>query len=172
MSESLPESIPESPLSSASWKQQVEAVLYLKGQPLSLEAIAELLGCELADVEEGLIELIADYAQRDSALEIIETSTGFGLRLRTEFEDLVQKIIPADIGRGALRTLAAIALKAPITQVDLVELRGSGAYQHIQELVAQGFVRKRRQADGRSFWLQVTDKFHQYFELNDLSELI
>jgi segregation and condensation protein B len=172
MPESSSESRSQSLLASAAWKQKVEAVLYLKGQSLSLEAIADLLSCDLTDVEEGLIELISDYAHRDSALEIIETSAGFALRLRTEFESLVQKIIPADIGRGALRTLAAIALKAPITQVDLVELRGSSAYQHIQELVAQGFVRKRRQADGRSFWLQVTDKFHQYFELNDLSELI
>ena len=31
-----------------------------------------------------------------------------------------------------------------------------------------GFVRKRRQSDGRSFWLQVTNKFHQHFEIEDL----
>jgi segregation and condensation protein B len=77
-------------------------------------------------------------------------------------------MIPPEIGTGALRTLAAIAIKGSISQTDLVELRGSGAYQHVQELVAVGFVRKRRQQGNRSSLLQVTDKFHRTYELNDL----
>jgi segregation and condensation protein B len=156
----------------SSVKLKIEAILYLKGQALSMEKIAEYADCDRPTIEEGLIDLIADYSHRDSALEIVETNAGFAMRLRQEFAELVQKIVPADLGRGELKTLAAIALKNPIAQVDLVELRGSSAYQHIQELVAQGFVRKRRQSDGRSYWLNVTDKFHQYFELKDLSELI
>ncbi|MGB6015498.1 MAG: SMC-Scp complex subunit ScpB, partial [Nodosilinea sp.] len=75
------------------------------------------------------------------------------------------------LGVGALRTLAAIALKGPISQTDLVELRGSGVYQHVPELVAQGFVRKRRQAEGRSSLVQVTDKFYQHFEIDQLPQL-
>ena len=154
-------------------KQKVEAVLYLKGQPMNLAAIAEALGCEIEDAEMGLIDLITEYAHRDSALEIVETDVGFSLRLRSEFGDLVHKLIPVDLGRGALRTLAAIALKKNIVQSELIELRGAGAYQHVQELVEQGFVRKKRQADGgRSSVLQVTTKFHQYFEIDDLTKLI
>jgi segregation and condensation protein B len=69
---------------------------------------------------------------------------------------------------GVLRTLAAIALKGPIAQTDLVELRGSGAYQHVQELVERGFVQKRRATNGRSYRVQVTDQFYQYFEVDQL----
>ena len=155
-----------------SLKQKVEAVLYLKGQTMNLIAIAEILGCEVTEAEVGLIDLIAEYAHRDSALEIVETDAGFALRLRSEFEDLVHKLIPVDLGRGALRTLAAIALKKNIVQSELIELRGAGAYQHVQELVEQGFVKKKRQADGRSSVLQLTPKFHQYFEIDDLTKLI
>ncbi len=163
---------PELPIAN-NLKQKVEAVLYLKGQPMNLAAIAEALGCEIEDAEMGLIDLITEYAHRDSALEIVETDVGFSLRLRSEFEDLVHKLIPVDLGRGALRTLAAIALKKNIVQSELIELRGAGAYQHVQELVEQGFVRKKRQADGgRSSVLQVTTKFHQYFEIDDLTKLI
>jgi segregation and condensation protein B len=163
---------PELPIAN-NLKQKVEAVLYLKGQPMNLAAIAEALGCEIEDAEMGLIDLITEYAHRDSALEIVETDVGFSLRLRSEFGDLVHKLIPVDLGRGALRTLAAIALKKNIVQSELIELRGAGAYQHVQELVEQGFVRKKRQADGgRSSVLQVTTKFHQYFEIDDLTKLI
>jgi segregation and condensation protein B len=162
---------PELPIAN-SLKQKVEAVLYLKGQPMNLVAIASALGCEIEDAEMGIIDLISEYAHRDSALEIVETDIGFSLRLRSEFEDLVNKLIPVDLGRGALRTLAAIALKKNILQSELIDLRGAGAYQHVQELVEQGFVKKKRQADGgRSSVLQITAKFHQYFEIDDLTNL-
>ena len=104
-------------------KQKVEAVLYLKGQPMNLAAIAAALGCEIEDAEMGLIDLISEYAHRDSALEIVETDVGFSLRLRSEFENLVHKLIPVDLGRGALRTLAAIALKKNILQSELIVQR-------------------------------------------------
>lgn len=146
----------------------IEAILYLKAQPLTLAEVAEFAGCDRGTAEEGLIELMADYAHRDSALEVVETPDGYTLQLREAFHSLVQTLVPADLGVGALRTLAAIALKGPISQTELVELRGSGAYQHVQELVESGFVRKRRQSDGRSYWLQVTSKFHQYFQLHQL----
>ena len=149
---------------------KIEAILYLKGQPLSLAEILEYAGCEKDDAEDALIELMNDYAHRDSALEVVETPAGYCLQLRDTFQELVQTIIPLDLGLGALRTLAVIALKAPITQTELVELRGSGAYQHVQELLELGFVRRRRQTDGRSYWLQITDKFHQYFQVDQLPQ--
>lgn len=146
----------------------IEAILYLKGRPLKISGIAEYAGCDRKMAEEGLMELMNDYAHRDGALEIIETPDGYCLQLKSGFRHLVDTLIPLELGVGALRTLAAIALRGPLTQPDLIDLRGSGAYQHVHELVRLGFVRKRRQADGRSFWLQVTNKFHQHFELDQL----
>ena len=148
---------------------KIEAILYLKGQPLSLAELAEATKCDRQEVEEALIELMDDYAHRDSALEIAENLTGYSLQLRATFQTLIQDLIPAELGTGSLRTLAAIALKSPMLQTDLINLRGSSAYQQVQELVELGFVRKRRQTDGRSSWLEITDKFHQYFEIDKLS---
>ncbi|MGB3200332.1 MAG: SMC-Scp complex subunit ScpB [Nodosilinea sp.] len=149
----------------------LEAILYLKGQPLDISKLAELARCDRDDVEEGLIELMDEYAHRDGALEIVETIDGYCLQLKERYRFLVDLLVPIDLGVGALRTLAAIALKGPISQTDLVELRGSGVYQHVPELVTQGFVRKRRQAEGRSSLVQVTDKFYQHFEIDQLPQL-
>lgn len=150
----------------------LEAILYLKGQPLTLAKLADYAGCDRRAAEEGILELMDDYARRDSALEVVETPDGYALQLRSGFQTLVETLIPLDLGVGALRTLAAIALKGPISQPDLVELRGSGVYQHVPELVDLGFVRKRRQSDGRSYWLQVTPKFYQYFQVESLPDTI
>ena len=149
----------------------IEAILYLKGQPLSIAKLAELARCEREDIEEGLIDLMDDYAHRDGALEIVETVDGYCLQLKERYRFLVDMLIPLDLGVGVLRTLAAIALKGPISQTDLVDLRGSGAYQHVQELLTQGFIRKRKQSDSRSFLVQVTDKFYQHFEIDQLPNL-
>jgi segregation and condensation protein B len=146
----------------------IEAILYLKGQSLSISEIAEIAKSDRAQVEEGLIELMSDYSYRDTALEIVETPKGYSLQLKDEYSNLMQCLIPSELGVGALRTLAAIALKGGITQSELVELRGSGAYQHVQELVELGFIRKRKHSESRSSWLQVTEKFHQYFQVDQL----
>ncbi|MEB3181763.1 MAG: SMC-Scp complex subunit ScpB [Nostocaceae cyanobacterium] len=149
---------------------QIEAILYLKGQPLSIPEIAEYAKCDRVTVEEGLIELMDDYAHRDSALEVVETDAGYSLQLRSDFQDLVQTLVPVELGVAVLRTLAAIALHNPMLQIDLINLRGSGAYQHVQELVELGFVQKKRHTDSRSYALQVTAKFHQYFQIEQLPQ--
>ncbi|MBD2344740.1 SMC-Scp complex subunit ScpB [Anabaena subtropica] len=149
---------------------KIEAILYLKGKPLSVSEIAEYAACDRATVEEGIIELMDSYAHRDSALEVVETTDGYSLQLRPDFHDLVQTLIPVELGLGALRTLAAIALNSPILQSDLINLRGSGVYQHVPELVELGFVRKRRDNESRSYSLQVTPKFHQYFQIEQLPQ--
>jgi segregation and condensation protein B len=149
---------------------QIEAILYLKGQPVSLDEISQYAQCSPDEAQEGLIELMSDYAHRESALEVVETPTGYSLQLRSSYQGLLENLIPSELNTATLRTLAAIALKNPILQSDLINLRGSSAYQHVNELVELGFIRKRRQEEGRSYWLEVTSKFHQYFEINQLPQ--
>lgn len=155
----------------ASISQTIEAILYLKAKPLTIAQIAEYASCDREVAGEGLIQLMGEYAHREGALEIAETESGYSLQLRQPFKPLLDELIPLDIGLGALRTLAAIAMRGPISQTDLVDLRGSGAYGHVHDLVDQGLVRRRRQSDGRSFWLQVTEKFYQRFEIDKLPQI-
>ncbi|MCA2620798.1 MULTISPECIES: SMC-Scp complex subunit ScpB [unclassified Microcystis] len=149
---------------------RLEAILYLKGQPVPLTEMVTLTNSDRLTVEDAMIELMSDYAHRDSALAVVETPLGYSLQLRSAYQNLIEDLIPAELGTGTLRTLAAIALKEPILQADLINLRGSTAYQQVQDLVERGFVRKRKQNEGRSYWLEVTDKFHQYFEVDNLRE--
>lgn len=160
--------MPDCPMTIVATATKIEAILYLKGKPLTISEIAEYAACDRHTAEEGVIELMDSYSRRDSALEIVETPAGYSLQLRPAFQDLVQTLIPVELGVGALRTLAAIALNNPIKQSDLINLRGSGAYQHVQELVEQGFVKKRRDNDSRSYALQITPKFYQYFQIEQM----
>ena len=156
----------EQPLEPAlSLPARLEAILYLKGRPLSLEELAALSGVSASAAEQGLLVLIAGYAQRDTALEINHANGRYGLQLRPGLGDLVRDLLPVDLSTAALRTLATIALKKRILQSDLVDLRGSGAYDHIKELISQNFIERKRQSDGRSYWITLTEKFHRTFSV-------
>lgn len=152
-------------LETLSISARLEAILYLKGRPLSLAELAELAGLEREATEWALITLMADYAHRDTALEIHQEGGRYSLQLRQGLGDLVQNLLPVDLSTASLRTLATIALKKRILQSELVELRGSGAYEHIKELLAQDFIERRRQSDGRSYWLSLSEKFHRTFAI-------
>jgi segregation and condensation protein B len=152
---------------------RLEAILYLKGRPLDLGELAGIAGIGRDETEMALITLMADYAHRDTALEIHQEGGRYSLQLRASLGDMVQNLLPVDLSTAALRTLATIALKKRLLQSELVELRGSGAYDHIKELLAQNFIERRRQSEGRSYWLSLSEKFHRTFSLqaDDLAAL-
>ena len=144
---------------------RLEAILYLKGKPLSLPEMAEIVQEPTSSIEQALFALMAGYAQRDTALDLQENNGLYSLQLRKGLGELVQNLLPVDLSLGTLRTLATIALKKRILQSDLVDLRGSGAYDHIKELVSQNFVERKRQSEGRSYWLTLSEKFHRTFSV-------
>ena len=152
-------------MSTPSLASKIEAVLYLKGRPIGLKELAELARDEPEQVLTALATLTASYAQRDSALEVVEQSGRYCLQLRPALADLVKNMLPVNLSTATLRTLATIALKKRILQSELVDLRGSGAYDHIKELLAQDFIERRRQSEGRSYWLTLSEKFHRTFSV-------
>ena len=115
---------------------RLEAILYLKGRPIAIRELAELAKAEQQEVEQTLVALITSYDQRETALEIVENKGRYCLQLRPNLADLVQNLLPVNLSTATLRTLATIALKKRILQSELVDLRGSGAYDHIKELLA------------------------------------
>ena len=142
-------------------KSRIEAVLFITARAVSLEEIAAILDVETEKIEEAMLELIMDYSRREGALEI-DDENGYILQVKEDYTDLVELLCPVDLKPAVLRTLSVIAIKQPIRQTDLKELRGSTAYEHIQELVDKGLVSNK---NGRSFNLKTTPKFTEYFKL-------
>lgn len=145
-------------------KSKIEAVLFTTAKALKVKEIAEILSCEPDDAEEALLELIMDYASRDGALEV-DDEDGYILQLKTEHMDIVEKLCPVELKPAVLKTLTVIALKEPIRQSYLKDLRGSNAYEHVQELVEKGLISKHKDKNGRSFNIKTTPKFNEYFKL-------
>lgn len=145
-------------------KSRIEAVLFTTAKALMIKEIAGILEENPEQVEEALLELIMDYASRDGALEI-DDENGYILQVKTEHLDIVEKLCPVELKPAVLKTLTVVALKEPIRLSYLKELRGSNAYEHVQELVEKGMISKNRDKNGRSFNLKTTSKFAEYFKL-------
>lgn len=151
-------------------KGEIEAALFLTAKPLTLAELAELTEAPLEATENALMELLNDYAFREGCSLELDDTDGYILQVKPQYHRIINKLVPMELSAAAVRTLSAIAIKAPLLQSDLIELRGSSAYDHIQELLAHGLVTKKRQ--GRSYLLNVTSLFHQHFRLKaDKNEL-
>lgn len=145
-------------------KAKIEAVLFTTARALEAKEIAEILGVETDKAEEALVELIFDYASRDGALEI-DDENGYILQVKEEHMDIVEKLCPAEMKPSVLKTLTVIALKEPIRQSYLKELRGANAYDHVKELVEMGMISKTKDKNGKSYNLRTTAKFEEYFKI-------
>jgi segregation and condensation protein B len=166
-SSSIAEESEESPV----LKGEIEALLFMTNRPLHLEDMALMLNRPLDEVVDAMSELLGDYAFRgESSLEIEDGEEGYILQVRRTYQHLVNKMMPMDLSTASLRTLSVIAIKAPILQKELIDLRGSTAYDHVKELLSHKLISKNRH--GSSYRLNLTPTFHQLFKLSgDKKEL-
>ena len=146
---------------------RVEAVLYLKGRPISKKNLSEITNTDINSIDKALKELKEKYSNTNSAIELNEINNCYCLELKTTLNEFVEDLLPSELKISELRTLATIAIKKKILQSDLIILRGSGAYDHIKELTNKKFIIKRKQKDGRSYWLSLSEKFFQTFAVSN-----
>ena len=154
-----------------SLKSKIEAVLFVTARSITIKEIAEILQQEEPDIEEAMLELIMDYSARDGALEINDEN-GYILQVKEDYSDIVEKLCPVELSGAILKTLTIIALKEPIRQSVLKEMRGASTYDHVSELVKKGFIKRTKDKNGRSFNLHTTPKFHEYFQLQGDTDIL
>lgn len=144
-------------------KSKVEAVLFVTAKAMQPNEIAEILKVDTELIESALLDLMFDYSSREGALEI-DDEDGYIIQVKAEHLDIVEKLCPVELKPAVVKTLTVIALKEPIRQTELKEIR-SNAYEHIQELLEKGLISRTKDKNGRSYNLKTTDKFAEYFKL-------
>ena len=144
-------------------KSQVEAILFITDKPLKTGAISKMLNRAYDDIQSALVQLIQEYEDRNGGLEI-GTDDGYIIQVKTQYLNIVTEMMPLELNPGPMRTLSAIALKEPVLQSEVIDMRGSGAYDHINDLVEMDLITKTPK--GLTYILKTTNKFDQYFRLS------
>lgn len=144
-------------------KSKVEAILFLTDKPMRAQAIARIVNEDVQVVRQAILDLIHDYEERASGLEIADDN-GYIIQVKDEYASIIDEFVPMEMPVALIRTLSAIAIKQPVMQSEIIKIRGAGAYDHIKELMVRELIIKKE--EGRSPTLSTTKKFQEYFRLS------
>ncbi|MDR5897468.1 SMC-Scp complex subunit ScpB [Halomonas vilamensis] len=157
----------------------LEAGLLAAGEPLALERLETLFRdaeCPpRSDIKQSLLRLERRHA--NGALELIETVSGYQLRIRPRLSPWVSRLWderPQRYSRALLETLALIAYRQPVTRGDIEEVRGvSVSSSIVRTLMERGWIRVvgHRDVPGRPAVYATTRGFLDDFGLKTLDAL-
>lgn len=145
-------------------KAVIEAALFASGRTLAPRELADLSGLSEERALSLAEDLAAQYAARDSGLEIKSIGEGYSMQVRFGLAGRVLSFAPKEIEAPLIRTLAIIAYKQPIKQSVLVEIRGNKSYDHVKELEERGLIKAEKFS--RTKLLTTTSGFADYFGIS------
>ncbi len=131
---------------------QLEAVLFLKGDQVEIEELAELLGCSSEEVDQALEGLQRRLSERSSGLSLIRSGSAALLATDPGLGSLIQQALryeqQKELGRAGRETLAIILHYHPIDRQDIDYIRGVNSASILRTLAARGLVEKKVNAGG------------------------
>src|SRR5579871_2621390 len=154
----------------------LECLLFVAGEPVSLEDLVHALAMEEASVEAALRSLQVSLTERGSGLQLLRIAGGWQLSTRPEHAEVIGRLLTrgsSKLSRAALETVAIIAYRQPITQPEIEAVRGVAVGSVVKTLVERKLIVEagRKQTVGRPILYATTPDFLHYFGLRDLSEL-
>lgn len=147
------------------YKKLVEAALFMSPRALSVAEISTATGmASVGTLQEILNNLVVQYKNGDTALEILKISDKYMFSLKEPYASKVSRLATGpDLSRGALRILAYINKNDGVLQSQIVKLFGVSTYDYMKELEEKEFVETKK--IGRSKKIETTTKFREYFSV-------
>lgn len=151
--------------------KKIEAILFSVGKKIEMAEIGKLVRVnDFKLLRRELQKIQHEYDQRNSPMMLVEEGTGWKLTVRERYLPLVRKIVAdTELPKTVMETLAVIAWKYPILQSEVIGIRTNKAYDHIKELEKMGFLTKSK--EGRTYRIKLSQKFFDYFDLRDRSDI-
>lgn len=146
---------------------KVEAILFITGRfMLPEEFLPYCHNISVQEIKTALEELKKYYDSKQAALEIFNENDKWKLGLKRSFNYLTSTLISdAELDHPTQETLAVIAYKQPMTQSEVIKIRGNKSYDHISKLKELDFIVSEK--FGRTRLLKLTQKFFDYFDIPD-----
>ena len=159
-------------------KAIVEGLLFLSGEDgLTLEDISKVIEKDIEEVKSIIKELYNDYTNENRGIQIEFLGNHFKLTTKKEHKEYYKKLVLDDensiLSQSALETLAIIAYNAPLTRVDIDNIRGVNSSYVVRKLLLKGLIEEvgRSDAPGRPRLYNITPRFLDYFGLGSVDEL-
>jgi segregation and condensation protein B len=160
-------------------KSAIEALLYIAGNPLSLDKLKNVFEEETTpeQIEAQVQALRQDYIDRNAGIALVEVAGGYQFATQPENAGWIRKFrtvkVSSKLSRPALETLAIVAYKQPITRTEVELVRGVNIGGIMRNLMERRLVKivGKKDVPGKPMMYGTTIEFLQYFGLKDLSAL-
>lgn len=158
-------------------KSIIESLLYIWGEPLSINDISEVLNLDKKQCLKITLEMIDEFNYNRRGIQILQINNCFQLSTRPEHYDYIKKLctpkINKNLSNAALETLSIIAYKQPITRAEIEAIRGVKSDRSISTLVERDLIKEvgRLEKTGKPKLYGTTDDFLKYFGLKTIEEL-
>lgn len=163
--------------------QHIESLIFTCEQPISLKEIKAALEQTFEskfkeeDLKATLKELSESYQSDTRSFELVKIAGGYQFLTKGAFHATVgtflKQTIKKRLSRAALETLAIIAYKQPVTKTDIENIRGVNCDYAAQKLLEKELISivGRKEAPGRPLLYGTSQKFMDYFGIENLQDL-
>lgn len=129
------------------------------------------------DITNAVKVSIEKYKDEKFPFEVLKSGGGFQFLTKPAYQSsisihLKQKSTKR-LSQSAIETLSIIAYKQPVTKANVEAVRGVGCDYTIQKLLEKELIAIRGKAEtvGKPILYGTSEKFLDYFGINDISEL-
>lgn len=152
---------------------QVEALLFVKTEPISKKKLALFLKTELPEIENAIFLLKGNLSNR--GVRLIEQGDTVMLGSAPEASEIIESILKEelnkDLGRAGLETISIILYKSPATKNEIDFIRGVNSQFILRNLLIRGLVERIPNPNGRSSLYQPTLELLRYLGVENLNSL-
>lgn len=139
--------------------QKIEALLFFKGEPVSLKNLCVLLEATEDEVRTGIEQL--GHALESRGLTLITHNESFELRTRKEAAHILEALrkdeLTQSLGKAGAETLAIVLYNGPLARSSIDYIRGVNSTFILRNLLVRGLVeRVPNPLDSRSYLYQPT----------------
>lgn len=156
----------------------LEGILFVVGdEGITLKSLCDTMEITETEAKNLLKNLREVYEDDNRGIRITFLGDAFKLTTKKEHKEYYQRLIQNpetnNLSNAALETLAIVAYNAPITRLEVEELRGVNSSNLIRKLVAKGLIKEdgKSSLPGRPNLYRTTKEFLDYFGLATLSDL-
>ena len=152
----------------------VEAILFWRGEPMTLPELCRALKQPSGDVKRALQTLTEKLSGRGIAL--IQAGDDIALATAPETHALIERLrkeeLACDLGKAAIETLSIVLYKGEVRRRDIDYIRGVNSTAILRSLLIRGLIeRAQSTTDERMFLYRPTVKLSALLGVKSVDEL-
>lgn len=152
----------------------IEAILFFKGEAVSIKKLSEILGKSAPEIKDGLKVLEEKLKNRGVRLLTIGDEVALGTAGKADelIEKLTKEELSRDIGKAGLETLSIVIYRGPISRKEIDYIRGVNSTFILRNLLIRGLVEKvQAEKDQRSFLYKPTLELLSHLGIEKIEDL-